>query len=110
MRSPWEGGVVTFVVGLGIGSLIRMVIVLVILAIRGRKAFRTGRCARARAARAARRAARRGASAEEVAASLVPPPAYSTEGSVPALAEPKKSAVKALEYIEPIGSEFGRCC
>ncbi|KAF8306989.1 hypothetical protein DL93DRAFT_155321 [Clavulina sp. PMI_390] len=93
---PWEGRAVTFVVGLGIGSLIRMVVVLIILAVRGRKAFKNGRCARARAARAARRAARRGATAEEVEALIAPPPAY-TSGSAPA--PEKKTPLKTLKDI-----------
>jgi len=68
--SPWESRAVTFVLGLGLGSLLRMFIVLAIVLIRGRRAGR--RCAMRRGC--GRRAAQRDA---EVVPTEPSPPAYS---------------------------------
>lgn len=57
--SPWESRAVTFVLGMGLGALIRMFVVFGILFVRGRKAGRF--CERRRARRAARQAAREAA-------------------------------------------------
>jgi len=72
--SPWESRAVTFVLGMGLGVLIRMLVVFAILIVRGRKAGRF--CERRRARLAARLAAREAAIAAATNANAIAPPAY----------------------------------
>lgn len=104
LHSPWETRAVTFVLGLGLGALLRMFIVLGIVLIRGRRACRAGRRCGARRGLCRRRLAQ-DPELDGTTAVLGPaPPAYSdmidekpkVVDVVPVMSEAPKEAIKEV--------------
>lgn len=102
--SPWESRAITFVLGLGLGSLLRMFIVLAIVIVRGRRACRA-RGGRRFGARRCGRGHGRDAEADAAAIAeplmLSDPPAYSDEVEEKPKVVEEASAKAVIETVEP---------